>query len=637
MKHINLFYSFFLILFLLRLSPANAQTALCNGSLGNPVVNIDFGRGGPQSGPAISETNLQYLASGTPSDGWYSIGKTTTGMHSSTWHQIANHTPNDPTGYMMIVNASYDASTFYESTVPNLCANTTYEFAAWIINLLRYNGIKPNLTFTIISGGSILAEINTGDIPETAVPTWIQHGVKFSTGSDVTDLSIRIVNNGDGGNGNDIAIDDITFRPCGAEITPVIDSELSQQKTLCVGSDEIVTFSARISPGVYSTPGYLWQQIDDRGFWQDLQTQRTDHFSQSFAGLPAGTYKYRLLVAEANNINFENCRAISPEYTVTLMPKPVPIVAPVITVCVGQPINLTVSEASSYDWSGPGFSSTDRSPVINNADFGSSGIYQVKVTNAMGCEATAEIAVTVLPVPVAAIQPVARICKGSQVSLIASGGSVYRWFPGTDLSNPNIPNPIARPSVTTTYTVTVSNGACESTSNVTVVVDGAFASAGPDKVIIEGQQVVLQGTVSDQANFYWSPAEGLDDQFKLNPVATPNSDVTYTLNVLSALGCRQAVDKMSIKVYKKLIVPNTFSPNGDSVNDLWNITAIRAYPNAKVKIVNRYGKLIFESFGYQSPWDGRYENREVPAGVYYYLIDLDSGLPALSGSLMVIR
>lgn len=639
LKRFNFYYALLLLLSVLFSHPALAQNTLCNGSLGDPVINFDFGRGAPQHGNAIDQTSFFFQSSGAPRDNWYTIAKSTEGMYS-TWHQIGNHTPNDPDGYMMIVNASDNPSTFYEAPVSNLCANTTYEFAAWIINLHKVTGNKPNLTFTITAGdGRLLSKFDTGDIQESATPTWLHPGILFLTPPGVTDVVIRIHNNGVGGYGNDIAVDDITFSPCGAKITPSIDGVESHQKNLCAGEDEIVTLSAEVTSGVYVNPQYLWQQMDANGIWQDMRAQTSDHFTETFDNVQAGTYKYRLLVAENGNITSANCRAKSPEFEVTIIPKPVPLVTPTITTCVGERINLSVNEASSYSWSGPGFTSVERSPVIDNATVDMSGTYVVKITNELGCEATAEIAVTVLPPPVAAIEPVDPICKGTSVPLNASGGTVYKWSPSIGLSAIDIANPVASPDHTTAYTVTVSNGGCEASASITVVVnENASAFAGPDKKILEGQRVELEGRVGDHVDFYWSPAEGLDDPHKLNPVASPASDITYTLNAVSTNGCSNAVDEVFVRVYKKLIIPNSFSPNGDSVNDLWNITAIGAYPGAKVKIVNRYGQLVFQSSGYEEePWNGKYRNQDVPVGVYYYMIDLNSELPALSGSLMLIR
>jgi gliding motility-associated-like protein len=86
-----------------------------------------------------------------------------------------------------------------------------------------------------------------------------------------------------------------------------------------------------------------------------------------------------------------------------------------------------------------------------------------------------------------------------------------------------------------------------------------------------------------------------------------------------------------------LIIPNTFTPNNDGVNDLWVIKNIENYPGALVQIFNRYGQRVFESKGYSQPFDGKYGGSLLPPGVYYYIINLNSNCSLLSGSLTLIR
>lgn len=83
--------------------------------------------------------------------------------------------------------------------------------------------------------------------------------------------------------------------------------------------------------------------------------------------------------------------------------------------------------------------------------------------------------------------------------------------------------------------------------------------------------------------------------------------------------------------------PNTFTPNGDGVNDLWNIPALNNYPGCLITIYNRYGSLIYQSRGYAKPWDGRYKGSNLPAGTYYYVIDLSPGNKKVSGYIAVLR
>jgi gliding motility-associated-like protein len=82
---------------------------------------------------------------------------------------------------------------------------------------------------------------------------------------------------------------------------------------------------------------------------------------------------------------------------------------------------------------------------------------------------------------------------------------------------------------------------------------------------------------------------------------------------------------------------NTFTPNGDGVNDEWNIPELTAYPNNTVNVFNRYGDKVFSSVGYNQPWDGTHNGSPVPAGTYYYVINTKFSGIVYSGYITVMR
>jgi gliding motility-associated-like protein len=84
-------------------------------------------------------------------------------------------------------------------------------------------------------------------------------------------------------------------------------------------------------------------------------------------------------------------------------------------------------------------------------------------------------------------------------------------------------------------------------------------------------------------------------------------------------------------------LPNTFTPNGDGINDTWEIDGLSAYTQATVDIFNRYGQKLFHSVGYPIPWDGTYNGKPLPTGVYYYIIDTKFNNQVLSGDITIIR
>ncbi len=109
----------------------------------------------------------------------------------------------------------------------------------------------------------------------------------------------------------------------------------------------------------------------------------------------------------------------------------------------------------------------------------------------------------------------------------------------------------------------------------------------------------------------------------------------YTVTVSNNICTTSATVKAILLIEPQTV--NTFTPNGDGFNDTWKIKNTESYPNLTVEIFNRYGTRVFFSVGYQTAWDGNFRGKPVPAGVYYYLINLRNGKTPLSGYVDVIR
>lgn len=88
---------------------------------------------------------------------------------------------------------------------------------------------------------------------------------------------------------------------------------------------------------------------------------------------------------------------------------------------------------------------------------------------------------------------------------------------------------------------------------------------------------------------------------------------------------------------KQALIPTAFTPNGDSINDLWNIAFLQDYPKCRVDVYNRNGQHVFFSTGYKRPWNGTYQGAPVPVGVYYYIITLSDNGERLKGAVTIIR
>jgi gliding motility-associated-like protein len=137
--------------------------------------------------------------------------------------------------------------------------------------------------------------------------------------------------------------------------------------------------------------------------------------------------------------------------------------------------------------------------------------------------------------------------------------------------------------------------------------------------------------------YQWSPTTYMANNNTLTPTIQPKDTISYTLTVTSNSGCGTASSKVFVRVYQKVIVPNAFSPNGDGINEGWNIEKIQTYKNCQVTVFNRYGQIVFRSEGYYKQWDGKYNGIPVPAGTYYYTLDLKNGTKILNGWVAILR
>jgi gliding motility-associated-like protein len=161
--------------------------------------------------------------------------------------------------------------------------------------------------------------------------------------------------------------------------------------------------------------------------------------------------------------------------------------------------------------------------------------------------------------------------------------------------------------------------------------------AGADKSVIEKTSTLLTPIVSGNGlKYQWSPALYLNKDTILNPFCQPLTDIAYTLTVTDNNGC-SSHDAISIKILKIPEIPNVFTPNGDGINDVWQIKYLASYPDCTVEIYTRYGQLVFQSSGYMNPWNGTAKSKPLPAATYYYIINPKNGLKPMSGFVDIVR
>ncbi|MBS1538584.1 MAG: hypothetical protein JST20_12640 [Bacteroidetes bacterium] len=246
---------------------------------------------------------------------------------------------------------------------------------------------------------------------------------------------------------------------------------------------------------------------------------------------PSQTTTYNVIVSSGK------CRD-SAFVTVTVNPKPTANAGEDKTICTGASIEIgeKATAGNTYSWQ-PSNGLNDRSLSNPIASPSTTTEYILTVTGIGGCVNFDTVLVTVGNISVKVSGDTA-ICEGSSVQLMASGGSEYLWSPSVGLSNPNITNPIANPTKTTTYKVVVSSGLCIDSAFVTVsIVPLPIANAGQDTIICVGESVQIGVSPTVGNSYSWKPSIGLNNPSISNPIASPNSTTEYILTATNSSGC----------------------------------------------------------------------------------------------------
>jgi gliding motility-associated-like protein len=221
------------------------------------------------------------------------------------------------------------------------------------------------------------------------------------------------------------------------------------------------------------------------------------------------------------------------------------------------------------------------------------------------------------------------LCYGETVRLstAAISGGIYKWNTGETTS-----------SITVTTAgkyfveVTSTTGCSVKSEEADVQVLPPLQLSKPDDVkicTISGEQVKLSAERGYQS-YIWNGRRG-DDFLEVSQAGQ------YTLEVEDANGCKATTVFVVIPWCKDLLMPNTFSPNGDGINDFWTVGGLENDPGARISIFNRNGSLLFETRGDKPVWDGKYRGSDLPVGVYYYSIITKNSAKALSGWITIIR
>ncbi|MDB5286503.1 MAG: hypothetical protein JWR05_1452 [Mucilaginibacter sp.] len=185
----------------------------------------------------------------------------------------------------------------------------------------------------------------------------------------------------------------------------------------------------------------------------------------------------------------------------------------------------------------------------------------------------------------------------------------------------------------TSFYAAITNGICEGElERIDIQMNKPLITiTATDTIINVGESVTLTG--GGGGSYSWSPAIYLSSTNSQTTTSTPIANTTYTLTVINEFGCT-ATKSIHVILIPTIFIPNTITPNGDSVNDLWVIKELVGLPN-QLQIYNRLGATVYSAKNYDNTWNGTYKGKDLPAGIYYYTINFAKTVR--SGYIAIIR
>lgn len=339
---------------------------------------------------------------------------------------------------------------------------------------------------------------------------------------------------------------------------------------------------------------------------------------------PTLTTEYFVTVTDNNGcVNFDSV-------TVTVHQLPNINAGSNINICRRDTVQLSASGGVSYIWT-PNIAINDTSIQSPLVWPDTNTIYYLTGTDVFGCVNSDSILVNVFRVTGS---PDTTICNGSSVQLFVNGPNAitWNWTPATGLNSSTIFNPIASPASSVSYVIAVTdNAGCRDTFAIDVdIVDPPIADFVYTVVpTCEGLLATFEDLSSGAQNYLWNFGDGTTDTTQ-NPthVFIYNNTLTTTLITTNSFGCTDTITSsqpvLDFTDYYQITIPNVFTPNGDGVNDVYEIPMNGLFEDCmKFSVYNRWGKILYESDGVTILWDGKYNGEKIPNGVYYYILSIN--------------
>ena len=500
----------------------------------------------------------------------------------------------------------------------NVTPNTNYAFSTWIQALWHPNPAK--LQFFI--NGQTIGNLITASLP---VCNWTQFYTTWNSGNSTT-ATIAIVNKNTEIQGNDFALDDISFAPVTIKRDSIVIT-VEKPPVVHTNNDTLICEGSVVQLNTTGADTYSWTSAAGLSAVNIANPQAK----------PANTTQYIVTGTTAAGCSAKDM------VTISVKTKPAITITNDTLICSNSSLQLNAAGGNTYSWSpaatldNVAASNPMASPVQNT-------VYHVLVNGLNNCTNTDSVSVGIRPYPQFSVSQEQSICEGSSAMLTAGGGDLYQWTPDISVNNPGSPSTRVTPAATTDYTVRISESTCHNDTlmNVRVSVNPIpqVVSLKSNDIDCTVRTAQLQASGAD--TYIWSPGIYLNDMNRANPVATVDSSTTFIVTGTSLYGC-SAADSITVKVTADgrglFLVPNAFTPNGDGLNDCFGISQWGNVQLRNFSIYNRWGERIFKAVNAGDCWDGTYQGKPQDTGAFVYVIDVNTpcGEVSRKGLVTIIR
>jgi gliding motility-associated-like protein len=491
------------------------------------------------------------------------------------------------------------AITVNPSSTPSITASTVTG------NIIGCEGLaSPNIQQFTVSGSGLTANITATapsnfEISLNATTVYSGNLTLTQTDGTVSNTIIYVRSSATAPAGS--ISGNVNLTSTGATSQPVVVSGIINAiPTVNTVVSQILTSGAATSPVNFSGTATTYNWVNDTPGIGLVANGTGD--IPSFTSINS-TANPIIATIMATPLNSTNCNGTPILFTITVNPTPIPAtltatanLTPLATI-YGTP-----STAESFDVSGTNISGGILVTPPTGFEVSSNGIaFNSKTTiNGNGSISSAPVYVRL-----AATTPVGNYSDNiavstnnvTSVNVLIPIGSVSPAPLTITADNQTKPYGAVNPVLTVTYLGFVNNDGL-----------GQLSS-----------QPTITTTATTQSPIAQYPILASD-------AVSPNYTFTYLPGILTV--------EPSLSL---LSIPNTFTPNGDGINDTWDIKYLDYYPKSTVIIFDRWGQKVFSSIGYPIPWDGTYKGTALSSGTYYYIIDRKNGQSVVSGWLAIVR